>query len=169
MCKVVRTVVVEGSHHIVEYAVRANGSSPASEALDELKKGMWEDPDGDTFPDKRQVSDRDRLLSLVKELADGYVLRRGSYNHLQDGMWELKVGPTRFTFYDTDGHGSSCTLLPDQFDDYRGKPRYEIPEEFGPIVRLGHVFSKSGEKAKKADIKMALQVREEDLSHDAHE
>jgi hypothetical protein len=162
-----RIVVAEGSHAVVECAVRADGAtSPAADFLAQLGSGRWHDPQSEVEPDMRQVSLRDRLLALVEHLANGYDPPRNMFNYLDDGMWELKVTNARLTFYDTDGRGDSVTRQAEFADDWRGEPQARLPEDFGGIIRLGHSFAKVGQKTLRTDIDQAMRLREEDLAHD---
>ena len=88
--KVHRRVVVEESYATVEYAVDADGSSPAAELLERLRAQTWEDPCAEELPDSGQAKLYARLLAEIKCLADGEDPEPHHLNYLGDGIWELK-------------------------------------------------------------------------------
>ena len=160
--------MLDGESAEVVCAIRADGRQPAAQLLDDLAAGTWADPDVDELPDSRQASDLKRLLDLVQRIADGEsYLGRGMMNYLWLGIWELKVGRLRVTFYDTDGHGNSCTTYPLFVESgWDQKNRYARPDEFGESTRLGHHFVKSGPHTSRHDMAEAEATRREDFDHD---
>lgn len=170
MPKVTRTVVVDGAYAEIACAVRSDGTVPAMVLLEELEQGVWNDPQAVELPDERQVDDRIRLLALIEMLGeDGEIPRdtiQGGYNRLGDqGMWELKVGTIRLTFYDTDGVGGFVPKLGTKEDTWNGY-YWQLPDDFDEFIRLGFAFGKSEAKTKRDDLYEAHSVRAEDLEHD---
>lgn len=153
--------------------MRADGSSPVSEALEELQRGEWlSDPDhadGEPWPDERQVDDRLKLLSLIRYMADhGEPASSTSMNLLVDGIWEFKVGGKRIPFFDTAGDGA-CTPKPrvaSKEDAVPGSMYWWIPE-FDDYLRLTHLFGKDAQRTRPEELAHARKIRGEDLSHDA--
>lgn len=168
LTKVRRIVVADGDFYEVACAVVADGvSSPAATLLEELKEGMWADPQADVLPDEYQPRLRTRLLAHITELAKTGDLPPRAYNRLEDGVWEIKVEGIRLTFYDTDGAGGWVPKQGETVPTWDGRQRHELPDDFDQYVRLGHHFPKKGQKAARADIDRSIEVRTEDVSHDA--
>ena len=165
--EVERRKVVEGPWAMFECAVCTDLTSPASQALDELAKGVFPDPEQDRYPDKRQVQDRFLLLDLMHRIAGGDDFLGTSMNYLRDGIWELKVGAIRMSFYDTDGFGYPATTCFTEGTGIDWKAKL-LPEDFGFLVRLGYTFGKplNVRKTRVEDLKLAELVRKEDLEHD---
>lgn len=129
---------------------------------------MWPDPQAEELPDEYQVRLRVRLLALIEAFANGEELLQRSYNYLENSMWEFKVESVRVTFYDTDGQGNWTPLEGVPIREWDGRTRWEFPEDdFEENVRLGHTWGKDGRFADPEDIKIAMEVREEDIRHDA--
>jgi hypothetical protein len=162
----------EDWHEAIECAVRADGTSPASDFLDELLAGAWvDDPDHVPPADDEQIHDYAKLFAKIE-----YVGRHGqpdtatSVNHLQEGIWEFKHNTRRLSYWDTDGNGN-----------FTPKPRYgsanERPDpipaggywwypEMDTVLRLGCPWPKTGTYAPPQKIAEALDIRTEDCSHD---
>jgi len=162
----VRRLVASGAYLDVECAVRADETSPASELLDQLAEGTWPDPEAESLPDEWQPRYLQRLIALCQALAAGDSIPDNAFNALEDGVLEFKIDGLRVTFYDTDGRGNCGVTEIEYYDDWSGKRRPVLPE-FEEYVRLGHVFPKTGQKTRPEDIQQSLQVRKEDLEHDA--
>lgn len=168
MAKVTRRLLARGKVYDVECAVRSDGAtSPASEFLDALHKGMWtDDTDAEGFPDVTQIQHHHRLIAWIQRLADfGVPDRRSAVNALNDGVWEFKPGGIkRLSFYDTPGDGTyTAKSWGDGPGD--GSEFWWFPE-FDDYIRLGHAFAKDDQKTRDGDIEITLLVREEDLRHD---
>lgn len=166
MTKVERRVVADGEWFEVACAVLADGeSSPAATLLDELERGMWADPEAEELPDERQVRDSIRLVALAESLANEGDLPRGTYNRLEHGIWELKVGNIRVTFYDTDGQGGFVPKYGTEVPTWDGH-RWELPDDFDEFIRLGHTFPKTGRRTTREDLDLSESARAEDIDHD---
>ncbi len=167
LTKAERRKVNEGRYATIECAIRKDGSSPASDLLDELEGHIWCDPLADELPDAYQAKLYARLLAEIENLADGYDPSPQHLNYLDNGIWELKITNLRLTFYDTDGRGSPCTQHSDvEFE--LGRKVHCLPEQFGRagIIRLGHHFPKQSQKTTERDLQLSSTVRREDLSLD---
>lgn len=153
--------------------MRSDGAtSPAATALDELRQGWLKpDPDhveGDPWPDEEQPADYFKLMAMLRSLCSkGVPTHSRAVNDLEEGIWEFKVASKRFTFYDTDGAGTYTKKYrirsiedADYRDDYWWFP------VFDHVIRLGHVFVKTGRYADGDDIDESLNIREEDVAHD---
>jgi len=154
----------------VECAVRSDGSSPARQFLDELKKGMWsDDPDSDEIPDDEQIKDYHRLIHVIRYVAaEGEPERARDVEYLRDGIWEFKVARKRLAFYDTDGEGSFVPKPKVRRRDESpspASPTWWFPT-FDRVLRLANAWPKLGAKAEEVDMNEARDVREEDVSHD---
>lgn len=160
-----RRQIVRGQYHVVDCAVRSDGSAPAGDFLDALKNSRWESGDS---PDE-QVDDYSWFLNAIQHWAKtGEPIYRNAVNALDDGIWEIKRGDKRLTFYDTDGHGGYTAKwrIRDHADaDAPDSAHWQIPN-FDPLVRVGHAFTKRSQKTPASDLAAAADVREEDLSHD---
>ena len=165
MSKVRREVIADGDFHEVSVAVLSDGSSPFLGLLSELEQGLWPDPAQDEFPDSWQPKMRARLLAEFEELADVGEPAR-DYDYLTDGIWELKIGNLRVTFYDTRGDGTWNKHEGRVIDSHWAARRREFPDDFDEFVRVGHYFAKTSQKTLARDLEEAKRVREEDLSHD---
>lgn len=168
MTNVRRSLIIE-SELRVECAVRADGSSPARLFLDQLKEGMWTDPSVAALPDPEQISDYNRFLNLMRDLArDQAPTRQGDIKYLGYGLWEFRVYTKRLVFYDTPGDGSYSVKAP-----IRNREMSPFPEEdtwwfpeMDRVIRLANCWPKVGQKADSKDIQLARAIREEDLAHD---
>lgn len=170
LSKVDRRLIARGQWCEVRCAVDASLESPAAEFFDELKTGYWDDPEVDDLPDERQVKEYYRFLALCKRLANGEDLEDWlSYNRLEDGVWELKVGIMRLAFYDTDGEGGFTPKMGERHDEFDGRIKWLIPEDFDEHIRLANSFAKTGAKAPPEEIDRAKVIRGEDLDHDRDE
>jgi hypothetical protein len=172
LAKVQRRLVCKGAWYDIEYAIRADGSSPARAFLDALKTGNWApDPDAEKLPDIDQVNDRDQLLTMCMDLATlGVPPHRGAVNFLSDGIWEFKRGSKRMTFFDTRGDGtySAKNRITDRHrSPYPDDDDWWFFPVFDKTIRLGHCFPKLGQATEKFDLSEAFAVRREDLSHDS--
>lgn len=166
MAKDIRLVLVRGEWHEVSCALLADGvTAPVKELLELLDQGEWPDPNVSEFPDERQAKHKLRFLANLEQLADYGDLER-DYNFLEDGVWEFKVESLRVTFYDTPGDGTYSPKDGVHFQYWAR--RYELPEDFDYLIRLGHYFGKNSQKAPRAEINRAFEVRKEDLAHDCN-
>lgn len=168
MGKVDRAVVARGPYGVVECAVRSDGTSPAAKLLEDLRKSGPAHGNAGTPRDQWGIDDYNAFMALIAELVEGEQVPPipQQLNHLVDGIWELKRSKMRISFYDTDGQGSPVTGEPPKSWNWSGQSCAEFPENFGEIIRLGHVFVKKGDKTEKEDLELAKTVRKEDLSHD---
>lgn len=161
---------VRGTLHDVEFARRQDGREPARLFLEELRAGQWrQDSATVQFPDAAQVKHHASLAVMVSTLAaEGLPTHQRAVNYLQDGLWELKIGTARLSFYDTTGNGI-CSPKPRITDQRQTEdpddPYWWFPR-FDRVLRVGHVWSKDGDRAHPQDIAAALDVRQEDLAHD---
>ncbi len=146
--------------------MRADGTtSPASDLLDDLSEGMWDDPEAESLPDEYQPTLRRRLIANIEYFANHGELGRDSYNRLRDGIWEFKASGVRISFYDTDGIGGYDPKHGERVSTWDQRYIYELPE-FDEFIRLGHAFPKTSQKTTEADLASCATVREEDLEHD---
>lgn len=163
LTKLERTVIADGEFCVIECAVRSDGSTPVEVLLRELEEGTWPNPNSEELPDSYQPRQRDRFLALCELLAEGDDLPQNAVNHLEDGIWEFKVGDLRVTFYDTDGRGGYVAKTPKYVSNWSGADfEYDMDE----FVRLGHYFAKTGPTTTSNDLQSANEVRVEDLTHD---
>ena len=166
MSKVNRQILADGEFHEIACAVLKDGkTSPVLELLAQLDAGVWPDPSVDEFPDERQARDRARFFAEIEHLANEGEPLRG-YNYLHDGIWELKIGPLRVTFYDTPGDGTFTAKKGRKAEGYWSASSFHFPHDFDRYVRLGHYFAKTGRKTLPADLQRSFDVRQEDLEHD---
>lgn len=161
-------------HYAVQCAVRADGTVPAGDFLDELAKGVWEpDVDAESLPDDEQITDRYHLLAKIKYLAEkGEPQRKHDVEYLREGIWEFKQGSKRVAFYATDGAGlldDSAKILDIKDAPYAETPMWWFPEFVGRILRLANAWPKTGQKTPPDMITEATVIREEDLKHDRPE
>jgi len=162
-----RRRIVRGKLHDVDCAVREDGSSPAGTFLDSLKSSSW-DRDDDLAADE-QIGDYHWFVNAIRHWAKtGEPVYRSAAKHLADGAWEFRHGDKRLTFYDTDGKGGYSAKMPISDHAKADAPdsqHWEIPS-FDELIRLGHAFTKVGQKTPKKDLDATKTVREEDLAHD---
>lgn len=165
---------MRGRAHRVFYGVRADGSRPAEDFLNELRRGEWlSDPDHDEshpWPDEEQPHDVSMLIAIIRNFADeGKPRGQTQVNFLEDGVWEFKRASKRVTFYDTDGNGSCVTLsrITDIRNAHRGEddPMWRFPN-FEQQLRLGYCFGKTGPATAPEDLQTSIDVKEEDLAYD---
>ncbi len=136
--------------------------------MDALKKGVWDQAD-DAGPADEQITDYHRFLSAIRHWANtGEPMYRDAVKSLEGGVWEFRHADKRLTLYDTDGKGGYQAKLP--IHDYANadapdSPYWQIPN-FDLLIRLGHAFTKAGQKTPKKDLVELKNVREEDLAHD---
>lgn len=170
-----RTVVADGALHEIACAVTKDGTSPATEVLEQFSAGLWEaDPDTESMPDDAQIKDYDLFLAAMEYFAENGIPHSSQVqlNSLRQGIWEFKIHRKRFSFFDTDGFGRK--LEPVKFKN-REQCSYPEDEDFWHVpdfehrIRLGHCFPKLSEKTTEKDIRRTLQVRAEDLEHDRKE
>lgn len=167
MSKVDRRIIADGVYAEVSCAVDASLESPAAVFFDELKSGTWDDPLTDDLPDERQVREYYRYLALCKKLANGDDLEDWlSYNRLDDGVWELKVGIMRLALYDTAGNGTFTPKYGERYEQFDGKVKWLLPLDFDEFIRLANSFAKSSDRTPPEEIEKSLQLRREDLHHD---
>ena len=158
-------MAADGDYHEIAYAVRADGvATPGLVLMEQLENKRWPDLDQ---TDNHQPSLRRRLLAMFQYLADyGELEQRDSYNRLDNGLWEFKVGHVRLTFYDTDGVGGFVPKYGDPVQEFTGKTKWLLPQDFDEYLRLGFAFPKVSEKTLEEDKLEANAVREEDVDHD---
>lgn len=170
-----RTVVADGYIHEIACAVTQDGTSPATEVLEQFSAGRWEDdPDADEVPDDAQIKDYDLFLAAMEYFSENGIPHNSQVkmNSLRHGIWEFSLHRKRFSFFDTDGQGGKYE--PMKYQD-RDKCAYPDDDDFWHVpdfeqhIRLGHCFPKLTEKTTEKDIRRTLQVRAEDLEHDRKE
>lgn len=167
LSKVNRRVIADGTYAEVSCAVNASRESPAAVFFEELKRGTWDDPTADQLPDERQAREYYRYVALCKKLANGEELEDWlSYNRLEDGVWELKVGIMRLAFYDAKGDGNYTPKHGEPYVEYDGKTKWLLPEDFDEFIRLANSFAKTSNRTPRPEIDKALQIRREDVQHD---
>lgn len=160
-----RRVVASGEWCEIACAVIGDGTqSPASTLLDELETNVWPNPNVEIYPDEYQTTQRTRLLALVEAIAEGNDIRRGDFNYLHKGIWELKIQDLRVSFFDTDGEGGWTEKTGSKISAWDGD-QWEFPE-LDELVRLGHCFAKTAPKTNETDLARSIEVREEDAFHD---
>lgn len=165
MTKVVRTLVYKGVKTI-ECGRSSDGLSPADELIKLLLAKQWVNSEAVKYPDEKQASFYNRLRDLLRMLALDEELPLGTFNRLEDGIWELKVNNLRLTFYDTDGVGGFVPKLGTREHDWDGKGYWELPDDFDDLIRLGTYFEKDDQQAPPEEIARSIEFREEDISHD---
>jgi hypothetical protein len=169
LSKVKRTLIADGSTYRIECAIDSNRNSPAKEFLDELKAGV-RDTNPLKLPKDAQISTYSEFLESCEEFAEfgdfdcPKSQQHKWYNQLQDGIWELKKGELRLSFFDTDGQGGfEPKIQSKNYWDF-------VPElpDFDPFIRLAHGFPKpaSQRKTKESDMNLAEKIRLEDVNHD---
>lgn len=163
MTKVERSVVAEGVCHIIENAVRLDGTEPAGLFMDLLRQGkviVNEEEQVDEYLPR----DASHVKAAIKDFAEGRELPSNRYNKLRDGIWEFKSGDVRVSFYDTDGAGGFTPKF-GTVKQTHWRTIVELPE-FDDSIRLGHCFPKQSRTTAESDIALTKTVRLEDLSHD---
>ncbi|MBU9763542.1 hypothetical protein FR943_06760 [Mycobacterium sp. TNTM28] len=159
---------MKGQIHQVDCAVCSDGRSPAGLFLDALKKGAW-DRTGRAEPSDEQIDDYHWFLNALRHWANtGEPVYRDAVKALDEGVWEFRHGDKRLTFFDTDGSGGYTPKLPIQRHAEADAPDsefWQIPN-FDRLIRLGHAFTKVGQKTPQHDLAESQRVREEDLGHD---
>lgn len=133
--------------------------------LDLLANKTWPNPNVKRLPDEYQTSQRTRLLALAEAVAEEEPLRRNDFNFLDDGVWELKINDLRVSFFDVDGEGGWVPKNGEKVPAWDGD-RYELPDDFDKLIRVGHYFAKTGKRTAKTDIFRSIEVRKEDVAHD---
>ena len=168
LSKVERFVVADGQYFYVSCAFDSDGlTSPARDHLDSLKSGTWPNDDSPELPDETQVKLHRRIYAICEALAnDGEILPRDACKPLRDGVWEIVVGNSRITFYDTTGFGEWTAKHAEYYEDWRQKKIWLIPQDFDEHVRLGHVFEKVSQRTLEHDLEQAVRIRREDVAHD---
>lgn len=172
MTKLRRSVIVQFDPKFcyeVEIARRADGTHPARHFLDDLAKGELDgDPDTKKVPDDEQIRDYARLIDVIRGIAiHGEPAHRTQVNYLEDGLWEFKHGNKRLAFYDTDGKGRHIPKPPqDIFTSTNPGSDYFWFPDFAPVLRITNGWVKDDDLAPPDQIKLAKDIREEDLSHD---
>lgn len=168
MAKVTRRLVADGDAYEISCALRSDGTSPAAELLDALDDQMWPDPEAELLPDEYQATTRRRLIAHIEMLAWEGDLPRQAYNRLEDGIWEIKVGNLRLSFFDTDGVGGFEPKLGESGPAWDGSALHLLPE-FDDYIRLGHHFPKQSQRTTYEDLQECQNVRLEDVTHDRAE
>jgi len=171
--KLVRKLAVaRGSCHVIEHAIREDGTSPSHEFLVALKDKVWTaDPDYETLPKDAQLGDYLLFLNDCNYLANhGYPERAKYVNVLDDGIWEFKHSKKRLSWYDTPGDGTyTPKAMIDRHEDAPPELRDHVAWWFPDMdryIRLGHAFPKTGVMSGDLNIEATLAVREEDLTYD---
>lgn len=166
MTKLVRRQIVVGEWYSVEYAVRADGSEPARDFLQALKGGVLpDDPLTTDIPDEEQITDYDRLVEVMREVARaGEPTRNNQLNYLEEGLWEFKHGNKRIAFFDTDEAGGhtpqgKCSMA----DSPAPESSYWWLPTLAPVLRVTNGWIKTDDLAPPADMALAKQIRLEDL------
>lgn len=170
MSKVQRIVKTEwgwdGDAYEIACAVVADGEhSPAADFIEHLAAGTWPDETVE-LPDHAQVRDLHTLKALTKMLAGTGRLPKYAFNKLDDGIWELKVGIFRLSFYDTDGVGGYTAKEGEPVFTWDHKKEYPELPVFDDYIRLGHAFNKRTQRTETSDLQATKKVRQEDLHHD---
>jgi hypothetical protein len=163
LTKVIRTVIADGDYFAVECAVRSDLSSPVVDFLADVARGGWHES-RELEPDE-QVDWHHWFIAACELLANtGHLPHRDAHNQLLDGIWEIKHGSLRVSFYDTDGRGNHTPKI--NRDGYSRFTTRPWPEDFDEYLRLTTAFPKTGRRTPPSEIVSAQQVREEDLEHD---
>lgn len=160
----------------VSFAIAADGSMPAQQALREMSEGVWvEDPevDPENLPNDAQMDDYVYMLEELEYFAEFGYTSGGKFriNVLVGGLWEFKEGFKRLSFFDTDGQGTCSPKWWQQDPGYFPKDSGADPD-LAPYLdyelRIGHCFGKPPEtrKTEEADKRTALKIMEEDLAYD---
>lgn len=161
-----RRGIVRGQLHQVDCAVRQDETCPAGSFLNALKVGQW--GRDDRVADE-QIDDYHWFLNAIRHWANtGEPVYREAVKHLGDGVWEFRHSDKRLTFYDTDGRGGFAAKVPISDHARADAPDsafWQIPY-FDDLIRLGHAFTKVGQKTPKEDLVAMKVVRDEDLAHD---
>lgn len=163
MSKVERSEVADGVCHIIENAVRLDGTEPAALFIDLLDQGKMI-VNEEELVDEYLPKDASHVRAAIDDLAEGRELASNRYNELRDGIWELKSGDVRVSFYDTDGAGQ-FTPKSGAVTQTHWRKIIELPD-FDDYIRLGHCFPKQSRATAESDITLTKTVRLEDLSHD---
>ena len=161
-------MIFRGAFHQVDCAVRLDGSCPAGQFLDALKNGMWERAH-EAGPLDEQITDYHWFLNAIRHWANtGEPVYKDAVKPLDDGVWEFRHADQRLTIYDTDGQGGYAAKLPilDHADAEAPDNHYWHIPYFDRLNRLGHAFTKTGQKTPKKDLTTMKTVREEDLAYD---
>lgn len=163
MPKVERRIIADGDQFSVECAVRTDMSSPVAEFLDTVEAGAADNVE--VLEPDEQIRWFDWFTAVCEGLADhGSLPHRDDHNQLLDGIWEIKHGVLRVTFFDTDGTGDYEPLIdPTPYSRFTTRP---WPEGFLYYLRLTTAFEKTTQKTPPAQIHLAKIVRKEDLEHD---
>lgn len=163
MSKVERSEVAKGDCYIIQNAVRLDGTEPAALFMDLLDQGKMIVDEGELV-DEYLPRDASHVRAAINDLAEGRELPANRYNELRDGIWELKSGDVRVSFYDTDGSGNYTPKFGTVTHTHWRKI-IELPD-FDDFIRLGHSFPKQSKTTTESDIALTKTVRLEDLSHD---
>lgn len=160
-----------GYRHVVEYAIRTDGSQPAQDFLKTLKSNAW--PNGivdQVDPDARPADVYYQFISRLKHLArTGHPVFRGACNWLPDGLWDAKADTLRIPFFDVDENGKHTkknritdrrTVDPDNQNEDWMFPTWDT------FLRLTHGFPKTGDFTENDEIELAKKIRDEDLQND---
>ena len=157
-----------GFRHLVEYAIREDGTQPAKDFLMNLKADAWPDHVvGKVDPDARAAPLYYQFVVRLKHLARTGKPASGTYcNWLPDGLWEAKADSLRIPFFDVDKNGNHTKKL--RITDRRVvDPNNENEDWKFPtwdtVLRLTHGFPKTGPTTEESEIDLAMDIREEDL------
>lgn len=169
-----RLVVADGDVFLIEYAWNKLKEAPACQFLENAKESSSLE---DLFSarDVREINNRfpfdppsPRMIveEFCARIADGLMLKcRKNYMRLDAGLWEIKLGDLRITFYDTDGVGQVCgSEISWGTSIYDSNP-WPLGD-FEEYLRLTTAFIKDSEKTPPAQLAYAKQIRREDFEHD---
>lgn len=160
----------EFCHSSVECAVRTDCTSPAGAFVEGMMDGSYEDdPYFREPPDEDQIHDLAKMVDEFAHIGEyGYPSRMSAVNHLEDGVWEVKVGRHRLAYFDTPGDGTYEPKL--MVDDYalsggHDDDCWRYPAMDG-VLLLTNGFAKTAQSAPQDQVQLALVIREEDVQHD---
>ena len=165
----------EDYHAAIECAVRSDRESPANDFLTELELGAAHDDPRfkPPAPDSEQIHDYAQILSAIEFLgAYGEPETKDTVKHLRDGVWELRHGTRRLSYWDTDGFGHYSPKV--RITDFQQLPAghtfrytdYWWYPQMDPVLRLGCGWHKNEDLAPPEKIDEAVTTREEDARYD---
>jgi hypothetical protein len=156
-------------HEEIQCAIREDGSSPAFAFLASLCNGAdVDDPKHDPPEDRDQIYDYAKLVAIIEHIGCyGHPRKTKDVKHLSDGVWELRHGVRRLSYWDISEDGVFNPKLPNSTADTSLKhgpdDRYPDMDWF---LRLGCGWHKDGDLAPPAKIEEAKLIRAEDAAHD---
>jgi hypothetical protein len=159
-------------HEVIECAWRSDRSSPGAAFCRSIAIGEWRtDPNFARSPDPDQIQDWAKLLAKIEYVGkNGMPAKAGDVNFLKSGVWEFKHADRRLTYWDTDGEGHYAPKNKYQDIDEResavpGGGYWWYPD-MDAVLRLGCAWPKTEQKAPQHLVEEALDIREEDCTHD---